>query len=120
MELSFDNRRILYGVYLKSETGILGRNGCGKTSLLRVLFARLRPKYKNMRVDGIPQKGNLYGTDLAAYLPQHQLLPNNLKLLDAYRYFDVKWKGFTTDFYSFAIYKKARGNELSSGELRVI
>ncbi len=124
VELSFDNRRILYGVYLKSETGkvtgILGKNGCGKTSLLRILFGSLRPKYKNIRIDGIPQKRNLYGTDLAAYLPQHQLLPNNLKLLDAFRYFDVEWKGFTTDFLSFEIYAKARINELSSGELRVI
>ena len=56
VELSFDEKKILYGIYLKIETGkvtgVLGRNGCGKTSLLRILFGDLNPKYKNVRVDG--------------------------------------------------------------------
>ena len=124
VELSFDNKRILYGVYLKSETGkvtgILGRNGCGKTSLLRILFGSLMPKYKNIRIDGKTQKGKLYGTYLAAYLPQHKLLPNNLKLLKAFRLFNSDWGIFTKTFPAFDKYKNIRVNELSSGELRVI
>jgi len=92
VELSFDNRRILYGLYLKSETGkvtgLLGRNGCGKTSLLRILFGSLSPKYTNIRLDGKPQKGKLYGTALAVYLPQHQMPPDNLKLLSAFQFFN--------------------------------
>jgi ABC-type cobalamin/Fe3+-siderophores transport system ATPase subunit len=42
VELYFDKRRILNGIYLKAETGkitgLLGRNGCGKSCLLQILF----------------------------------------------------------------------------------
>lgn len=123
IELSFDNRKILYGVYLKAETGkvtgILGRNGCGKTSLLRILFGSLNPKFGNIRIDGIHQTKKLYLSDSAAYLPQHQLLPNTLKLGKAFRFFKVDWQHFITLFPSFKKYGDTNINILSSGELRV-
>lgn len=124
IELSFDNRKILYGVYLKAEsgkvTGILGRNGCGKTSLLRILFGSLNAKYGNIRIDGIHQKRKLYSTGSVAYLPQHQLLPAHLKLAEAFRYFKVDWPKFITLFPSFDSYEKTRANTISSGELRMV
>ena len=50
VELYFKNKRILNGIYLKAETGkvtaILGRNGCGKSSLLDIAFGTLKSKYK--------------------------------------------------------------------------
>lgn len=124
IDLSFDNRKILYGVYLKAETGkvtgILGRNGCGKTSLLRILFGSLNPKFGNIRIDGVHQNKKLYLTDSAAYLPQHKLLPNNLKLVKAFRFFNVEWQSFITIFPSFASYEKTKVNALSTGELRMV
>ena len=40
VELSFGDRRILSGVYLAVETGgvtaVLGRNGCGKSCLMKI------------------------------------------------------------------------------------
>ena len=48
IELSFKNKRILNGIYLKAETGkitgILGSNGSGKTSLLNIMFLRFTTK----------------------------------------------------------------------------
>ncbi|MGP1990801.1 ATP-binding cassette domain-containing protein [Zobellia laminariae] len=124
IELSYNHKRILYGIYLKAETGkitgILGRNGCGKTSLLRILFGSLSSKYSNVRIDGVYQKKKLYKTGEAAYLPQHQLLPTGLKIHAAFNYFNVEWHLFITIFPSFEKYKKNRISELSSGELRVI
>ena len=42
VELQFRNKPILSGIYLKSETGkvtgILGNNGCGKSSLMEIIF----------------------------------------------------------------------------------
>lgn len=124
IELSFNNRKILYGVYLKAETGkvtgVLGRNGCGKTSLLRILFGNLNPKYGNIRIDGTHQNKKLYLTDSVAYLPQHQLLPDNLNLAEAFHFFNVNWQHFSTTFTSFGKYEKTNIKKISSGELRVV
>lgn len=55
VELFFKNKRILNGIYLKAEigkvTGILGRNGYGKSSLLTIFFGGLKPKYKLLRIN---------------------------------------------------------------------
>ncbi|HEA20735.1 MAG TPA: ABC transporter ATP-binding protein [Pricia antarctica] len=123
IELSFENRKILYGVYLQAEsgmvTGILGRNGCGKTSLLRILFGSLKPKFANIRLNGFHQKEKLYLSDSAAYLPQHQLLPNTLKLGKAFDFFKADWSRFMAVFPSFHGYRNTKINLLSSGEVRV-
>lgn len=122
--LSFGDKKILSGIYLKAETGkvtgILGRNGCGKTCLLRIIFGDLNSKYKNIRMNNNYQKRDLYKTSSVAYLPQHQLLPKNIRLFKIFRLFGVEWSAFVTKFESFTIYKDFKTNELSSGELRVV
>ncbi|WP_273566196.1 ATP-binding cassette domain-containing protein [Maribacter halichondriae] len=124
IELSFGEKKILYGISLKAETGkvtgILGRNGSGKTCLLRILFGDLKAKYKNIRKDGKYQKRNLFQSFNAAYLPQHQLLPGKLKLNKAFRLFQTDWSTFIAYFDSFEKYVNARVAELSSGELRIV
>ena len=56
VELSFGDRRILSGVYLAVETGgvtaVLGRNGCGKSCLMKILCGSLRADFRSMRIDG--------------------------------------------------------------------
>ena len=57
VELSFGDRRILSGVYLAVETGgvtaVLGRNGCGKSCLRKILCGSLRADFRSMRIDGV-------------------------------------------------------------------
>lgn len=124
IELSFENRKILRGIYIKAEigkvTGILGRNGCGKTSLLRIIFGNLAPKYKSIRKDGKHQKQNLYRSNEISYLPQHQLLPNTIKLASAFKLYGVQWVEFLTLFDAFEGYANAYPNALSTGELRIV
>lgn len=123
IELSYGTRKILSAVYLKAEsgkvTGILGRNGCGKTSLLRILFGNLKPKYKSIRIDGKYWKEHLYIGSLIAFLPQHQLFPNNLSLDKICKLSNICWDEFITCFPTFSKYRKSKVKHLSSGEIRV-
>ena len=124
IELNFGSDRILYGVYLKGElgkvTGILGRNCSGKTCLLKIIFGSLNPKYKTIRINGKHQRKALFRNIDIAYLPQHQLFPKALKLATAFAFFSLDWEDFVNEFDAFKIYRNAKTNELSSGELRVV
>ena len=49
VQLEFDGRKILRDVYLFCKQGevigLLGRNGCGKSSLLKIIFGTLTDGY---------------------------------------------------------------------------
>ncbi|WP_417444391.1 ATP-binding cassette domain-containing protein [Joostella sp.] len=124
IELSYGDKKILYGIYFKSEigkvSGVLGRNGCGKSSLLKIIFGSLKPKYKLLRIDKKPISKAFYKTDLVKYLPQHQMLPNNLSLKNAFFLMNVNWSDFTKYFPDFDRYKSMKPKEVSGGELRIV
>ena len=88
--------------------------------MLRIIFGDLNSKYKNIRINSNYQKKDLYKTDIIAYLPQHQLLPENIKIRKAFKLFNVDWNTFAQLFESFKKYNNMSTNKVSSGELRVI
>ena len=124
IELSFNNKKILSGIYLKAETGkvtgILGRNGCGKSCLLEIIFGNLKSKYSNIRIDRKKNNKTLYSYNNVAYLPQYQLLLKALKLKTIFKLFDQEWEDFVLLFNHFEIYKNSKIEELSSGEVRIV
>lgn len=124
VELSFKNKRILGGIYLKAETGrvtsVVGRNGCGKSSLMNIAFGNLRPKYKMVRVDKKPIQIPLYKTNLVKFLPQYNFIPSRLKLSFVFKLYGVNWTDFIEYFEGFSKYKNSKFNQLSGGERRVI
>lgn len=124
VELYFKQKRILHGIYLKAETGkttgILGSNGCGKSSLLKILFGDLKPKYKLIRVNNKPIIKPLYQTKIVSYLPQHNYTPDRLKIKIAFKIYEVSWCNFLSIFETFGIYYNMKFNKLSGGERRLI
>jgi len=78
IQLEFDNRRILSSIYLKCETGkitgLLGRNGEGKTCLMRVIYGSLKCE-KSIRFDNIAYHEAFKRPDLLLYLPQFNFIP---------------------------------------------
>lgn len=124
VELYFKNKRILNGIYLKAETGkvtaILGRNGCGKSSLLNIAFGNLKPKYKLIRLDNKPLLKPLYSTRIAKYLPQYNFIPDGLKLPFIFKLYDLDWSVFIKNFETFLIYKNSKFKKLSGGERHII
>tara|TARA_B100000929_G_scaffold267859_1_gene236342 strand:- start:688 stop:1338 length:651 start_codon:yes stop_codon:yes gene_type:complete len=124
VELSYGDKQILYGVYIKSEkgkiTGILGSNGCGKTSLLRIFFGNLGCNNKLVRINGEATLKSLYTTKNVRLLPQTEFLPKKMKLYRLFRLHEVSWQVFIAKFTSFSEYKNYTLSMLSGGERRIV
>ena len=122
VQLEFNGRKILQSVYLNcmqgEVVGLLGRNGCGKSSLLKVIFGTLTPNYKYVSInDQFIHTG--YLNNRIAYLPQHNYLPGGIKIEKLARVIvdPVSLKEFT----GLPSYQKNYNktiDELSGGELR--
>lgn len=54
-----------------SITGLIGPNGGGKTTLLKLLLAQLTPDSGTIEIDGLPPAKALKRGDILGYLPQH-------------------------------------------------
>lgn len=125
VELSYSTKVLLKGIYLKAETGnitgILGTNGCGKSSLLKVIFGSLNAHHKLIRINNRPYLKPLYTYEgLVKYLPQDPFIPTHLKLKTVFKVFEVSWDNFVANFSNHAEYKNYNVNELSGGERRII
>ncbi|WP_458629066.1 ATP-binding cassette domain-containing protein [Winogradskyella sp. PC D3.3] len=124
VELYFKNKRVLNGIYLKAETGtvtaILGRNGCGKSSLLNIAFGNLKPKYMLVRLDNKPLRKPLFTKGFAKYLPQYNFIPRAMTLSFVFKLYGINWPLFIENFEAFSIYKNSKIKTLSGGERRLI
>lgn len=71
--LEFDSKRILQDVYLKSETGkitgLLGRNGTGKSCLMNIIYGVLIPNDKSVRLNRVSYYDNYRDPLDMRYLP---------------------------------------------------
>jgi len=121
---SFGRNRVLTDIYLRCETGdivgILGSNGSGKSSLLKILFGVERAEQKFIRIDGkIYEQPYLINNEIA-YLPQDSFIPRYMTLFDAVKCYlknEDKVKLFFDDpVINFLQYRKS--TQLSGGELR--
>ena len=85
---SYASVRVLSGVYLRIEPGevvaIVGRNGCGKTTMLRAIFGSLSAEQMRLSIDGEHVRRPLR-TGSTAYLPQESYLPRSLTCARALR-----------------------------------
>ncbi|WP_426667264.1 ATP-binding cassette domain-containing protein [Mucilaginibacter sp. McL0603] len=124
--ISFDDRQILGGCYLRCETGdiigILGRNGCGKSTLLKIIFGTVSTYNKFIRINQkVYDQPYKYG-NLIAYLPQHEFLPKNIsigKIIDIYLPNKTAREKIINDPRLKNHLKKCV-SELSGGELRYL
>lgn len=96
VQLAFEGRTILSNVFLKCETGdivgIMGRNGSGKSSLLKLIFGTLKADSQSVRVDGI-YTNQLYKIKKAVhYVPQDGLFMNYLTFKDLVKIFELGTK----------------------------
>ncbi len=91
VNLAFGGRKILTDVYLKCETGdvvgLLGRNGSGKSSLMKIIFGTLRGESQSVRLNGQYVKQLFKSPNTVHYLPQDGFSMNYLTFNDLVRIF---------------------------------
>ncbi len=96
LQKSYGHNPVLRGLDLSYEQGqiigLLGPNGCGKTSLIKILTGLIHDYEGTVLIDG--QAPGVYTKSITAYLPERTYLPEWMKAKDAIDYF----QDFFADF----------------------
>jgi len=124
VQLRFGDRTILNSIYIKSETGkitgILGRNGCGKSCLMKLIFGEIKTNEKSVRINGNVLYKNSRNPKDVRMLTQFNFLPKHIKVIQAFNYFDVDFSEFCDLFDDFSDCAKFKIREISGGNIRII
>ncbi|MGZ2372073.1 ATP-binding cassette domain-containing protein [Ancylomarina sp. YFZ004] len=122
--LEFDTKRILQNVYLKSETGkvtgLLGRNGTGKSCLMKILFGELIPNDKSIRINGDSLISTYRSPKDLKYLPQTRFIPSSLTIKRIFDDFKLDFADLITYFPELEKFHTSKLRDLSGGERRII
>jgi ABC-type multidrug transport system ATPase subunit len=122
--LEFGNKRVLQDVYLKCETkhitGLLGRNGSGKSCLMNIMDGKLQPLNGSVRLNGKALFSTARKPKELMYLPQFNFIPKSLTLKRIFKDFKLDFSVFSHQFPEFAKYFKSKTGSLSGGERRLL
>lgn len=124
VSLNFSGRVILSDIYLKSETGkiigLLGRNGQGKSCLMKIINGTLKAESRSIRFDGKTVFEPAGRSDLLVYLPQFNFIPSFLKIERIFKDFCLDISEFETHFPEFISKSNLKISEFSGGERRLV
>lgn len=125
IQKQYQGKNIISDLYLKCETadiiGILGRNGSGKSTFLKILFGIIAADFKFIRIDGLSKSKTEDLLNEISYLPQDNFIPNLFSVEKAIRLSITKDKW--TEFYEdemIQIIRNKKIKHLSSGQLRYL
>ncbi len=122
--LEFGSKRVLQNVYLKCETGkitgLLGRNGSGKSCLMNIMYGELIPNDKSIRFNGKSFIDNKRNPQDLRYLPQFSFIPKSLSIQNIFADFGLDFSDFETLFPDFKSFFNVKLRNVSGGERRII
>ncbi len=122
--LEFGTKRVLQDVYLKSKTGkitgLLGRNGTGKTCLLNILYGQLSPNDHSVRLNKQALLNSSRSTKDIMYLPQFSFIPKSLTLNRIFNDYKLDFSEFINEFPEFEKYYISKLQKLSGGQQRIV
>lgn len=121
--LTISSKKVLEGCTLSAKTGqltgLLGRNGAGKTSLLKIIYGTLKGDNCNIHLNGAAINSLYSKKDLINYLPQNNFLPN-LIVETILKDYNIDSKALFNLFPELSDYKHTRIHYLSAGLIRLI
>lgn len=122
---SYNNKNILTDVFISCEkgeiVGLLGRNGIGKSTLLKIIFGSIKADNKFVKVDNKYIKGLFDNRILIKYLPQNSFLPSQVKIKTIIKIFcNKKSKEIIINNHLIKPLLDKKSNQLSGGEKRIL
>ncbi len=124
---NYGTRTILKNIDLNCKVGeiigIFGRNGTGKSTLLKLIFGTVKADSITIEINSkiIPQK-NIISSKQIGYLPQDTFLPKERKVRDIIPFFYPNGDDQDKIFYSPKVssFEKIKVGKLSLGQLRYL
>lgn len=122
--LEFGLRKILTDIYLVCQTGkitgLLGRNGEGKSCLMNVICGNLEPNSKSIRFDNRTIQSPYKTPTLLLYLPQFNFIPKFLTVRRVFKDFNVDFTDFEKEFPELNSKYNSTIKNLSGGLTRLV
>lgn len=122
--LELRTRKLLSDIYLHCETGkitgLLGRNGAGKTCLMNIIYGNMHPNSKSIRFDTKVIMKPFSRPDLLLYLPQFNFVPKEFLLKKVFSHFELPYGPFEQLFPEFKFKYKSTVKSLSGGQRRLL
>ncbi len=120
--LGFEFHQVLTSVHIACETGqlvgLLGRNGAGKSCLMRIVFGSLKTENKSVRLNGKHLAANYMDKQIIGYLPQDDLLPDFITFEQALNLYEIEPAKIEEVFPDARDLLKRKANEVSGGQRR--
>jgi len=121
--LNIGNKEILNGCTIRAEkgnvTGLLGRNGAGKSMILQAVFGARHSRECDVFWNGEKMQNPCQKVGFINYLPQFQFIPSHLSLKMVSRQFNVVISEILAFFPEFEADVNKCIGEMSGGQVRL-
>jgi ABC-type multidrug transport system ATPase subunit len=121
--MSIGKKNILKGMTIRADkgkiTGLLGRNGAGKTTMLQAIFGTGKAQECDVFLNGTKIKRPYTGHALINYLPQKPFLPAHVSMLEAINRFEVHPGEIIADFPELQDDLPKKIRDISGGRQRL-
>ena len=123
VQLHFCENTVLQSAYVTSYkgrvTGVLGRNGTGKSCLFKCIMGGIRPQNKYIRLNDEPRTDYGHIGLRVKYLPQDHFIPPGITLPQAYELYGVDYEGLVRFDDKYDCYRNHKVKMLSGGDRRI-
>ena len=124
IQLQYGEWKILSDVYIKCETGcvtgLLGRNGMGKTTLMNIIYGSKKAQSQSVRADGLRLACAFQVPQLVAYLPQFNFIPCGLNIKRIFADYQVCFDLLVESLPELGDRYLTKFDELSGGQKRLV